>query len=107
MSQINLNLADSTKVKLIKQEGTATPDQGLFLVPFCYRLILVTLILMLPDIWKVTRVRITTATSKYFHLSPCRNCCFFKNNRYLCCAVYPSIVLTKQSLDCPDYRLAK
>ncbi len=34
---------------------------------------------------------------------PCRNCQFFKDNHYLNCAVQPSIVLTKQALNCSDY----
>ena len=35
--------------------------------------------------------------------SPCRNCKFFDDNSYLNCAVHPSIVLTKQAVDCSDY----
>jgi len=34
---------------------------------------------------------------------PCINCQFFKDNHYLNCAVQPSIVLTKQALNCSDY----
>jgi len=34
---------------------------------------------------------------------PCKNCQFFKDNHYLNCAVHPSIVLTKQALNCSDY----
>lgn len=35
---------------------------------------------------------------------PCRNCRFFKDSRYLRCAVHPSTVLTKQALNCLDYQ---
>ena len=35
--------------------------------------------------------------------SPCRNCKFFDDNSYLNCAVHPSIVLTKQAVNCSDY----
>lgn len=35
--------------------------------------------------------------------SPCRNCKFFDDNNYLNCAVHPSIVLTKQAVNCSDY----
>lgn len=34
---------------------------------------------------------------------PCSNCRFFDNNHYLKCALHPSIVSTKQALNCPDY----
>lgn len=34
---------------------------------------------------------------------PCRNCRFFSLNQYLKCAVHPSVVMTKQAIDCPDY----
>ncbi|MBD2195944.1 MULTISPECIES: hypothetical protein [Calothrix] len=35
--------------------------------------------------------------------SPCKDCRFFINNKYLNCAVNPSIVLTKAAIDCRDY----
>lgn len=34
---------------------------------------------------------------------PCKSCRFFSNNHYLTCAVHPSIALTKQASNCPDY----
>ncbi|WP_208346760.1 hypothetical protein [Aetokthonos hydrillicola] len=33
----------------------------------------------------------------------CQNYQFYSNNRYLNCAVQPSIVLTKDAENCPDY----
>jgi hypothetical protein len=33
----------------------------------------------------------------------CQNCRFYSNNRYLNCAVQPSIVLTKDAENCTDY----
>jgi len=35
---------------------------------------------------------------------PCMNCHFFCMNPHLKCAVNPSVVLTKQAIDCTDYR---
>jgi len=35
---------------------------------------------------------------------PCKNCHFFTMNPYLKCGVNPATVLTKQAIDCPDYR---
>jgi hypothetical protein len=34
---------------------------------------------------------------------PCKSCRFFSNNHYINCAVQPSIVLTEQASNCPDY----
>ncbi|MDF5717037.1 MAG: hypothetical protein PUP93_25005 [Rhizonema sp. NSF051] len=38
-----------------------------------------------------------------FQEIPCCNCQFFQENHYLNCAVQPSVVLTKQALNCSDY----
>ena len=38
-----------------------------------------------------------------FFQSPCRKCQFFDENNYLNCAVHPSVVLTNQAVNCPDY----
>ncbi|MBW4677391.1 MAG: hypothetical protein KME52_26350 [Desmonostoc geniculatum HA4340-LM1] len=35
---------------------------------------------------------------------PCKKCHFFKNNYYLKCAVHPSMALTKEALNCSDYK---
>jgi len=35
---------------------------------------------------------------------PCRTCQFFNDNHYLRCAVHPSIALTREAIDCSDYR---
>jgi hypothetical protein len=41
---------------------------------------------------------------KSYLLIPCCNCYFYKDNRYLRCAVHPSTVLTQQAIDCLDYQ---
>jgi hypothetical protein len=33
----------------------------------------------------------------------CPGCRYFSNNHYLQCALQPTIVMTKQSIDCQDY----
>ncbi len=40
---------------------------------------------------------------KGLHKVPCKNCRFYANNHYLKCAVQPSIVLTEEAQDCPEY----
>ncbi|MEH2407753.1 hypothetical protein [Nostoc sp.] len=34
---------------------------------------------------------------------PCKNCRFYSHNHYLKCAVNPSIVLTKEAMNCSEY----
>jgi hypothetical protein len=40
----------------------------------------------------------------YFTQVPCRNCQFFSNNFYLNCAVNATLVLTKEAINCSDYK---
>ncbi len=40
---------------------------------------------------------------KYNHRIPCNNCKYFKNNRYLQCAIHPTKVLSQEAINCPDY----
>ncbi|MDZ8188033.1 MAG: hypothetical protein RMX96_24670 [Nostoc sp. ChiSLP02] len=37
------------------------------------------------------------------HKVPCKNCQFYSNNNYLKCAVQPSLVLTEEAKNCPEY----
>ncbi|WP_335022941.1 hypothetical protein [Nostoc sp.] len=41
---------------------------------------------------------------KHFWEHPCKNCRFFNNNHFLNCAVHPSTALSKQALNCSDYK---
>jgi hypothetical protein len=34
---------------------------------------------------------------------PCYNCQFFNNNPHLKCAIQPSLVLSEEAFNCPDY----
>ena len=38
-----------------------------------------------------------------FHQAPCKSCEFFQENPHFKCAVNPSVVLTQEALNCPDY----
>lgn len=44
-----------------------------------------------------------TLISGMYHKIPCRRCRYFSLNPYLCCAIHPSLALTEQAIDCPDY----
>lgn len=41
---------------------------------------------------------------KHLQQHSCKNCRFFDNNHYLNCAVHPTTALTKQALNCSDYK---
>jgi hypothetical protein len=44
--------------------------------------------------------------SKDLQEIPCRTCRYFTGDPYLKCAVNPSVVLTKEALNCLDYTVA-
>ncbi|MCC5620567.1 hypothetical protein [Nostoc sp. CHAB 5715] len=41
---------------------------------------------------------------KHLEQHPCKNCQFFNKNHYLKCAVQPFAALTKEALNCSDYK---
>ncbi|MEH2326982.1 MAG: hypothetical protein V7K32_26140 [Nostoc sp.] len=41
---------------------------------------------------------------KHLEQHPCKSCHFFNNNHYLKCAVQPFAPLTKEALNCSDYK---
>lgn len=38
------------------------------------------------------------------HQIPCANCVFFSGDYHLKCPVQPTIALSEDAIDCPDYR---
>ena len=84
------------------QERAIRSEDGLSLILFGSPMVLVISILILEKVWKVVRAK--NVTFNYSYTLPCKECHFFTNNHYLRCTVRPSYVLTKQALDCPDYR---
>jgi hypothetical protein len=58
-------------------------------------------------IFQISRKREQSLASNFLsrlHQIPCMNCHFYCMNPHLKCAVNPSVVLTRQAIDCPDYR---
>jgi hypothetical protein len=62
--------------------------------------------LMLSKTWTVMQEDIEDPLElpNRFSQSPCTKCRFFSNNPFLKCAVNPTLVLTKEAVDCSDYR---
>jgi hypothetical protein len=88
-------------------DSTTKPPIGntiyLLLAPICFMIVCGTVFFIVSFLCNVPEKKYRTVTLNYFKQVPCRNCRFFKDNHYLNCAVHPSIVLTKEALNCSDY----
>ncbi|MBD1805560.1 hypothetical protein H6F98_08880 [Microcoleus sp. FACHB-SPT15] len=81
-------------------EGIVT--EGILLVPFVA--LLCWLILSIRALKALKAVQNKTAIPLNCNNNfPCKKCYFFLNNHYLKCAIHPSVVLTEQASNCPDY----
>lgn len=62
--------------------------------------------LMLSKTWTVIQEDMEDPLdlSNSFAQSPCTKCQFFSNNPFLKCAVNPTVVLTKEAVNCSEYK---
>lgn len=73
-----------------------------FLVPICFVLAWVLLLMIL---WSITSaIASTIANAKRMHQIPCSNCAFFTNDHRLKCPVQPKIAMTEDAIGCMDFR---
>ncbi|MBD2776695.1 hypothetical protein [Iningainema tapete] len=79
-----------------------TTDIFISLIPLGFILIWAGSFLLLSKMRTLALDKIASTTNT-LHKVPCKNCQYFSNNRYLKCAIQPSIVLTEQAKDCSDY----
>ncbi len=100
----NSHQETQTEVKLneVKPDGVLTSDLVMSLISISFVIGWAGLFLMLSKMRTVPLDKIIVNTNPLQKVR-CRNCQFFSNDRYLKCAVQPSIVLTKQAENCPDY----
>ncbi|NJK38664.1 MAG: hypothetical protein HC835_17750 [Oscillatoriales cyanobacterium RM2_1_1] len=71
------------------------------LVPICF---VIAWSLLLLIFWSMVRaIADTLSRARQMHQVPCANCKFFTKNYYLKCPVQPTIALSEQAIDCPDY----
>lgn len=90
------------KGETIKPQTTITPHTPQVFASICS--IIVCSIAVSVFLLRVRKFRLNDKlSSNWLRKVPCRNCRYFKDNRYLNCAVHPSTVLTEQALNCPDY----
>ena len=74
----------------------------LLLAPICF-MIVCGIVIFIVSFCNARNKNDRIVTLNHLKEVPCRNCRFFKDNHYLNCAVHPSIVLTKEALNCSDY----
>lgn len=95
------------EANVVRADTTTKPPIGnttyLILAPICFMIVCGTVFFIVSFICNVREKKYRTVTLNHFKQVPCRNCRFFKDNHYLNCAVHPSIVLTKEALNCSDY----
>ena len=107
LAEISPNQATLSEIKLSPTEPnlvtqpTNKPDGSLFLLPLCFLIIWAAVISIASGIWKAAREE--KVTIKHLDQVPCKNCQFFTSNHYLKCAIQPSIALTQEAVNCPDY----
>ncbi len=96
------------EAKVVQATDTTTkPPIGnttyLLLAPICFMIVCGIVFFIVLYLCNVADKKDRIVTLNHFKQVPCRNCRFFKDNYYLNCAVHPSIVLTKEALNCSDY----
>jgi hypothetical protein len=107
-NSLNHESATENKVSSTTQSPTNSPIQvkpllPLLFIPLLFMIVLAIAALIFPSNVRRKFPQNAKLTTSRFKQVPCRNCQFFKDNHYLNCAVQPSIVLTKEALNCSDY----
>jgi hypothetical protein len=77
-------------------------DAALLLVPIGFVAVWAAVVCVISDTWKVRRKDMGSA--RQIAQLPCKKCRFFHNNPYVKCAVNPEIALTRDAVDCSDFR---
>ncbi len=100
-------IAQSSQTEVPSEQTDSNPsilthDTVLLLIPICFVAIWAAVVCMISDNWKLNRKQMNQ--TKQLAQLPCKKCQFFQNNPYIKCAVNPRLALTKEAVDCGDYR---
>lgn len=98
----NLETQSVPRLNEAKAHNINSSDLLISLFPIGFVICGTGLFLMISKLRTVAIERMVV-TKNSLHQVRCQNCQFFSNNRYLKCAVQPSIVLTKEAKNCTDY----
>ncbi len=109
LTENNFNQTKFVEVKVGESTDTTTkqkieiiPHSEHLVAPVCLIIIWASAVfLLISNVWKFRHNG--KLTINRFSKVPCCKCQYFDENSYLNCTVNPSIVLTKQALNCPDY----
>lgn len=100
MTFIAANPTDATH-NPIKSQVENTNSVILFLAPICFIGVCASIVFLLSFFGKSSQK--TKVTIKPLQPIPCRKCRYYNHNQYIQCAVHPSLVLTKEALNCSEY----
>lgn len=90
------------KQEQMQPDGLEISDIALTLSPIALLFSWVMFFLILQKIRTILDNKMVFSV-KGAHKVPCKNCRFYSNNHYLKCAVQPSLVMTEEAKDCPEY----
>lgn len=87
-----------------KNKDGDIPTAIVFLAPICFMIVGAVFLFIILQFLKITQNKKDIFNIDCMKECPCRRCKFFVDNNYIKCAVNPSIVLTKQAINCSEYQ---
>ncbi|MBC1217934.1 hypothetical protein GNE08_27470 (plasmid) [Trichormus variabilis ARAD] len=87
-----------------KNKDGDIPVAIVFLAPICFMAVCAIYLSIISSFLKSAENKNSLLNIEHLNQCPCKKCKFFHENNYLKCAVSPSIVLTKQAINCSEYQ---
>ncbi|MEH2258191.1 hypothetical protein [Nostoc sp.] len=108
---IEANLAKATHSDTKPHDGDI-PFVAVFLVHISFMVVWTIVVFIVSSVCKVledppentAQDKDEIVSIKHLEQHTCKKCQFFNNNYFLKCAVHPTTALTKQALNCSDYK---
>jgi hypothetical protein len=103
LTQANLNV-EKPNGEILNREnlnGASTPDPAMIVAPIIF--------LAMAGVIASQKFKLFHQFNRLNNLQQhsCQNCRYFSNNKYLKCAVNPTIALTEEAKNCHDYHPQK
>ncbi|MBD2250044.1 hypothetical protein [Nostoc parmelioides] len=87
-----------------KNKDGDIPVAIVFLALICFMAMGAIYWFMISSLVKITENRNRLSNIVRLKQYPCKTCKFFDDNNYLKCAVNPSVVFTKEAINCSEYQ---
>ncbi|WP_375513297.1 hypothetical protein [uncultured Nostoc sp.] len=104
---IEAKLANATEQDIKPHDGDI-PFVAVFLAHISFMIVWGTFVFLVSYASKALQDAVQNkdeiVSIKNLEQHPCKSCQFFNNNHYLKCAVQPFTALTKERLNCSDYK---